>query len=95
MLYKCTHLKDAIVSFVHQFSGSELGSLVPRLSLSFSHFFARANFIREKSKERESGPGTEPRPPADGGHLAKVLVATRAFVHSTALALPSGPCLLY
>ena len=29
-------------------------SLVPRLSLSFSHFFARANFIREKSKERES-----------------------------------------
>ena len=29
-------------------------SLVSRLSLSFSHFFARANFIREKSKERES-----------------------------------------
>ena len=29
-------------------------SLVPRLSLSFSHFFARANFMREKSKESES-----------------------------------------
>ena len=27
-------------------------SLVPRLSLSFSHFFAHANFIREKSKGR-------------------------------------------
>ena len=29
-------------------------NLVPRLSLSFSHYFARANFMREKSKERES-----------------------------------------
>ena len=30
------------------------GSLVPRLPLSFSHFFSRANITREKSKERES-----------------------------------------
>ena len=27
--------------------------------------------------------------------MAKVLVATRSFVHSTALALPFGPCLLH
>ena len=48
------------------------GSLVPRLSLSFSHFFARANFIREKSMERESlvrNP-VHPWPPGQGlgGH---------------------------
>ena len=61
-----------------------LTSLVPRLSLSFSHFFAHANFIRGKV-EGEGEPGTEPCPP----------MATRSIVHSTALALPSGPCLLH
>ena len=40
-----------------------LTSLVPRLSLSFSHFFACANFIREKRVEGEGEPGMEPCPP--------------------------------
>ena len=42
------------------------------------------NFIRKKLKERESLV-----------KLAKVLVATHSIVRSTALALPSGPCLLH
>ena len=47
---------------VHDSSRLSLISLVPRLSLSFSHFFVHVNFICEKI-EGEGEPGMEPRPP--------------------------------
>ena len=54
--------------------------------------FSRARILYAKNRRR--GRAWYGTPPIRG-HLAKVLVATRSFVHSTALALPSGPCLLH
>ena len=62
------------------------GSLSP--FLTFSH--VRILYV----KNRRRGRAWYETPPTRG-HLAKVLVATRSFVHCTALVLPSGPCLLH
>ena len=67
-------------------------SLVPRLSLSFSHFFSRARILYAKNRRRgRAWYGTAPT----RGHLAMifslVLVAMHSIIYSTTLALPSGP----